>query len=465
MKQLIISLILIIGFSSCKTTPKHADIEAGWKNMEVILSNIKAPIFPNRVFSILDYGATSDGALCTKAFRDAIMACNEAGGGRVLVPQGDFISGAINLLSNVELHLVEGATIKFNTNTKDYLPLVKTRFEGCELYNYSPLIYAYQQENIAVTGKGILDGMASKENWWFWKKGNKDKSNSQREPNSNPRLLQLMMDGVPTEERIFGDGYFLRPSFVQPYECKNILIEGVTIKRPPMWMIHPVLSENITVRNVKLYSKGAPNGDGCDPEASRNILIEGCEFNNGDDCIAIKSGRNRQGYNVGIPSENIIIRNCKMLDGHGGVVIGSEASGGARNIYAYNCEMDSPNLDRALRLKSNKIRGGIIENIFLRDIKVGQVENAAIRINQNYHTKTSNAPINYTTYRNIFVERMTCNKADYAIQIMGLEVLPIENIKIIDCQFNNIKKESVFEFVNDLVLEDITINGDRIYNK
>ena len=462
MKKLITILSLIIGLSSCKTTPKHADIEAGWKNMEVILNNIKAPVFPNRIFNIVDFGAIADGSSCTEAFRQAIKACNEAGGGRVLVPKGDYHTGAIHLLSNVELHLVEGATIKFSTNPKDYLPVVRTRFEGCELFNYSPLIYAYQQENIAITGKGVLDGMASKENWWFWKHGNKDKSNSQKEPNSNPRLLKMMKDGVPTEERIFGEGYFLRPSFVQPYECKNILIEGITIKRPPMWMIHPVLSENITVRNVKLYSKGAPNGDGCDPEASKNILIEGCEFNNGDDCIAIKSGRNRQGYDVGIPSENIIIRNCKMLDGHGGVVIGSESSGGARNIYVYNCEMDSPNLDRALRLKSNKFRGGIIENIFLRDIKVGQVENAAIRINQNYHTKALNAPIKHTTYRNIFIERMTCNKADYAIQIMGLEAHPIENIKIIDCRFNNIKKENVLEFVNDLVLEGVTINGEAI---
>ena len=295
--------ILIIGLCSCKSTPKHSDIETGWKNMEVILSTIKAPVFPDRVFNILDFGATSNGALCTEAFKQAIVACNKVGGGLVLVPVGDFISGTIHLLSNVELHLVEGATIKFSTNTKDYLPVVRTRFEGSELYNYSPLIYAYQQENIAITGKGIIDGQASIENWWSWKDGDKDKLNSQDEPNSVSRLLKMMMDGVPIQDRVFGDGYFLRSSFVQPYECKNILIEGVTIKRPPMWMIHSVLSENITIRNVKLFSKGSPYGDGCDPEASKNILIQGCEFSTGDDCIAIKSGRNRQDYNLGIPSK------------------------------------------------------------------------------------------------------------------------------------------------------------------
>ena len=286
----------------------------------------------------------------------------------------------------------------------------------------------------------------------------KKADNLQNEPNSIPRLLDLMSRGIPTDQRVFGEGHYLRPSFIQPYLCKNILIEDVTIKRPPMWMLHPVLSENITIRRVKLFSPEAPNGDGCDPEACKDILIESCEFNTGDDCIAIKSGRNRQGYDVGIPTENVIIRHCKMLDGHGGVVMGSEISGGVRNVYAYDCEMSSPNLGRALRLKSNKYRGGIIENIYLRDIKVGEVNNAAIRINQNYFSKAAPGPIKYTTFRNIFVENMTCEKADYAIQIMGLEELPIENVKIINCRFNTIKKDNVLESVNGLILENVKIN-------
>jgi len=461
MRTLLFCLSLLVGLSSCTQQQKHEDIERGWEHMEIILQGINAPEFPDRVFTILDFGAL-DGDTCTDAIRLAIEACHQAGGGRVIVPKGEFISGAIHLLSNVELHLEEGATILFSTMPVDYLPIVRTRFEGCEMYNYSPLIYAYQQENIAITGDGILDGQASLENWWLWKHGNEDKTCSQKEPNSNPRLLEMMTNGVPVEERIFGDGYYLRPSFIQPFECKNILIEGITVVRPPMWMIHPVLSENITVRNVKLFSQDAPNGDGCDPEACKDILIEGCEFNNGDDCIAIKSGRNRQGYDLGRPTENVIIRNCKMLDGHGGVVVGSESSGGTRNIFAYDCVMSSPNLERALRLKSNKYRGGVIENIYLRDIEVGEVANAAVRINQNYSTKSTAGEIKYTTYRNIFVERMICNKADYAIQIMGLEELPIENIKLIDCEFNNIKKENVLEFVNDLVLENVSINGSQV---
>lgn len=461
----IIFFTLCFGISSCQTTSEHADIEAGWKNMEVILKRIQPPVFPDNIFNITDFGAKSDGSLCTEAFSLAIETCNKAGGGRVLVPSGTYLTGAIHLLSNVELHVSEGATILFSTNPQEFLPVVRTRYEGSELYNYSPLIYAYKQENIAVTGKGTLDGQAALSNWWGWVKGKaKKEENLQNDPNSIPRLLELMTAGVPTEERIFGEGSYLRPSFIQPYSCKNILIEGVILRRPPMWMLHPVLSENITIRDVKLFSPEAPNGDGCDPEACKDILIEGCEFNTGDDCIAIKSGRNRQGYDMGIPTENVIIRDCKMLDGHGGIVMGSETSGGVRNVYAYNCEMSSPNLGRALRLKSNKYRGGVIENIFLRDIKVGEVNNAAIRINQNYFSKAAPGEIRYTTYRNIFVENMTCEKADYAIQILGLEEHPIENIKIINCQFNNIAKDNVAEHVNGLVLQNVAINSEKINN-
>jgi len=464
MKNLLFIFIIFLSLTSCKTETKHPDIEAGWKALDGILARIQAPVFPDKQFVITDFGAKDDGTICTEAIRLAIETCNAAGGGRVVVPEGTYLTGAIHLLSNVELHIVEGATLLFSTNPKDYLPNVLTRFEGMELYNYSPLIYAYKQENIAVTGKGTLDGQASNENWWAWARTSREESEmkgvpSQKHPDNVPRLVEMMTNAIPVDQRIFGDGYFLRPSFFQPYLCKNILIEGVSIKRPPMWMLHPVLSENISVLNVKLYSPEAPNGDGCDPECCKDILIDGCVFNTGDDCIAIKSGRNRQGYDLGIPTENVVIRNCKMMDGHGGIVMGSETSGGVRNVYGYNCEMSSPNLDRAIRLKSNKYRGGVIENIFIRDITVGEVKNAAIRINQNYFSKAAPGEIHYTTYRNIFVENLTCQKADYAIQILGLEEHPVENVKIINCEFNNIKEENVLDFVNGLVIENISING------
>ena len=200
--------------------------------------------------------------------------------------------------------------------------------------NYSPLIYAYEEENIAVTGKGILDGQGSNENWWNWK-GNKNSGWTEGTPNQKDdrdKLFKLAENNVPPEERVFGDGHYLRPNFVQPYKCKNVLIEGVTFKNSPMWFIHPVLCENVSIKDVTVEGLG-PNNDGCDPESSKNVLIKNCYFNTGDDCIAIKSGRNNDGRRINVPSENIIIQNCHMKEGHGGVVIGSEISGGVKNVF------------------------------------------------------------------------------------------------------------------------------------
>ncbi len=464
MRQLVIILVTTF-FIGTGCVNENREITEGWKKMEQVLERITEPEFPDKDFLITDFGAVEGGELiCTDAFNEAIAACNSAGGGRVVVPEGKFLSGAIHLLDNVELHLEDGAIIAFSTNEADYLPVVVTRWEGMELYNYSSLIYAYEKSNIAVTGKGLLDGQASDENWWVktgsprhnWKEG----MPSANDPGSRDRLYALMMAGAPLEERVFGEGYCLRPNFIQFYNCKNILIEDVKLIRPPMWMLHPALSENITVRNVTLSSKGAPNGDGCDPEACKDVLIENCFFDTGDDCIAIKSGRNRQGYELGIPTENVIIRNCKMVDGHGGVVIGSELSGGVRNVFAYDCEMSSPNLERALRLKSNDHRGGIVENIYLRNITVGQVGQAAIRINQNYGSKEAGPGGRYTLFRNIYVEEMTCYKSPYAIQLLGNENLPIENVQIIDCVFENVEHENRVEWVNGFHLENVRINGE-----
>ena len=465
-KILTLTAILAL-LQACNGQRNKADIEREWEEAERILERIIPPEFPAKYFLITDYGAASDGSLCTEAFRTAIEACHAAGGGRVIVPADTFLTGAIHLLSNVNLHLKEGAVIRFSTKPEDYLPVVLTRSEGMELYNYSPLIYAFRQENIAITGKGVLDGQASQENWWTWRGreqfGWKEGMPSGHDPGSFPRLFEMSEKGVPVEERIFGEGAYLRPSFVQPYDCRNILIEGVTLINPPMWMLHPVLSENLTIRGVKLYSKGAPNGDGCDPECCRDVLIEECVFNTGDDCIAIKSGRNRQGYEPGIPSENIIIRKCTMKDGHGGITLGSELSGGIRNVFGYDCDMSSPNLVRALRLKSNRYRGGIVENIFFRDIRVGEVGSTAIHINQDYQEKSDiiYGPEKFTVFRDIFVEGLTCAQAEYAVQIIGMEEQPVENVQIIDCRFENVAQENVLRFVQGIIFENVLINYEK----
>ena len=214
-----------------------------------------------------------------------------------------------------------------------------TRWEGVELMNYSPFIYAYEAENIAITGPGTLDGQAGPDHWWDWRgtrpeRGRPDRR--RREPADRDAGR-----GVPVAERVFGEGHFLRPNFIQPYRSRNVLIEGVTIVNSPMWEIHPVLCQSVTVRGVTVNSHG-PNNDGCNPESCRDVLIERCTFDTGDDCIALKSGRNDDGRRVNVPVENVVIRDCSMKDGHGGVVIGSEISGGARNVFAERCRMDSP---------------------------------------------------------------------------------------------------------------------------
>ncbi|HKJ90539.1 MAG TPA: glycoside hydrolase family 28 protein, partial [Oceanipulchritudo sp.] len=343
-------------------------VEASWDEVPSILERIEAPTFPDRTFPITGFGAVADDQHSDgEAIRKAIAACHAAGGGTVLVAGGTFHSGAIHLRSNVNLHIAEDATIQFSTDAEDYLPLVRTRYEGSELMNISPLIYAFEEENIAITGKGTLDGGAEEDTWWGW---DWEKEKNRIGWESKFKLLDMNDKGIPVEERVFGIGSYLRPNFVQPFRCRNVLIEGVTIVRSPMWVLHPLECENVTVRDVTVSSHG-PNNDGCNPESSRFVLIEGCTFDTGDDCIAIKSGKNNDGRRLGLPSENIVIRNNRMKDGHGGVVLGSEVSGDIRNVFVENCLMDSPRLDRALRFKSNTVRGGVVENIYMRDVEVG----------------------------------------------------------------------------------------------
>lgn len=345
--RLIPFILIMFGLMiACRTTLISG---SGWEQVPEILKKIVPPEFPKRDFNITDYGALGDGEYdCTGAFSRAINACNQAGGGRVVVPSGKFLTGAIHLKSNVNLHVMSGATVLFSKESQKYLPVVYSRFEGVECMNYSPFIYAYEQKNLAITGEGTLDGQADSTAWWPWV-GDRIHGWKEGEPEhqgDRDQLMKMAEENIPVEKRIFGEGHFLRPNFVQFYKSENILIEGVTIIRSPMWEIHPVLCENVTVRKITVISHG-PNNDGCDPESCRNVLIKECFFDTGDDCIAIKSGRNGDGRRINIPSENIIIQDCRMKDGHGGVVIGSEMSGNCRNVFAENCVMDSPNLERA----------------------------------------------------------------------------------------------------------------------
>ncbi len=431
----------------------------GWDRVPGILSRIVAPTFPTRDFVVTSYGARGDSLTdCTDAFRSAIRACNAAGGGRVVVPAGRYMTGPIHLLSNVNFHVAERATIMFSRDPRAYLPAVFTRWEGMELMGYSPLIYAFEQENVAVTGSGTLDGMADERNWWPWK-GNREHGWTTGTPNQLPardQLMRTMEAGVPVAHRVFADGSYLRPQFIQPYRCRNVLIEDVRIVNSPMWEIHPVLCTNVTVRRVKIDTHG-PNNDGCNPESCRDVLIEESDFDTGDDCIAIKSGRNADGRRLRQPTEHVIIRNCRMKDGHGGVTVGSEISGDVRWVFAERCTMDSPNLDRALRLKTNAMRGGTLEHIYMRDVTIGQVADAVVHVDFHYEegAKGSFLPV----VRHVNVERVSSRKSRHALYLRAFDTAPIVDVRLTNCQFNSVERPSVVENVRGLSLDRVTVNG------
>ena len=420
-----------------------------WARLPEILARIVPPEFPARDFVVTKFGAKGDAKTDASAgFRKAIEACAKAGGGRVVVPAGTFVTGPIRLRSRVNLHLEKGAVVRFIPDPALYLPPVLTRWEGMELMGYSPLVYALDEESIAVTGEGTLDGGADAERWWPWK----GKGPESQKPDRD-RLFRMAEEGVPVEARVFGAGSRLRPPFVEPYRCRNVLIEGVTITNAPFWVIHPVLSRNVTVRNVKVVSHG-PNIDGCDPESSTDVLIEDSVFDTGDDCIALKSGRNADGRRLATPVERVVVRRCTMKAGHGGVTIGSEISGGARDVFVEKCEMSSPDLERGLRLKTNASRGGVIENVFLRDVTIGEVGNA-VDVDMYYEEGPNGSFL--PTVRNVRVERMTVAKAAYALYLRALDGAPIRGLSVKDSVFRQVEKGNRIEGTVDVALENVTI--------
>ena len=435
-----------------------AGMERGWERVPGILRRIRPPVFPARDFVITSYGAVGDGAAdCTDAFRKAIAACVRAGGGRVVVPEGRFLTGPIHLRSKVNLHVTRGAIVAFAADPQQYTPLVFTRWEGTELMGLSPLIYAFGQEDIAVTGEGVLDGQADESHWWPWKGRAGGQSN---QIPARTRLMQMAEQGVPVAQRVFGPEAMLRPQFVQPYRCKNVLIEGVTIQRSPMWELHPVLCRNVTVRNVTIETHG-PNNDGCDPESCRDVLIEGCSFDTGDDCIAIKSGRNADGRRLHTPSENLVIRDCRMKDGHGGVSLGSENSGGIRNVFIEKCRMDSPHLERALRLKTNAMRGGFLTGIYMRDVTVGQVAVAVLDIDFNYE-EGPRGPFRPDVH-DIELRAVTSGKSQYGVYLRGFRDDLIRDVRILGCTFENVAKPNVVENAADVKVENTSMNGQPLH--
>ncbi|MEH6659300.1 glycoside hydrolase family 28 protein [Leeuwenhoekiella marinoflava] len=464
----LLNCLLLLSIS-CKNNEKKAETSeppqtSVWSEADAIIEKIGTIEFPDSTFDIKDYGAVADGrTLNTEAFSKAIEACSLTGGGKVVVSSGKYLTGPIHLKSNVNLHLEKGAEILFTKDKSAYLPAVHTSYEGMEIMNYSPLIYAKGQKNIAVTGSGILNGQADKTNWWPWcgadRYGYQEGDPKQKDEHNLPTLFKMIEDGTPVEKRVFGEGNQLRPLFLQTLECENVLVQGVTFTNAPFWVIHPLKSKYVTVDGITVNSHG-PNNDGCDPEYSSYVHITNCKFNTGDDCIAIKSGRNGDGRRVNIPSENIVVENCDMKDGHGGVVMGSEISAGVRNVFVRNCTMNSPNLDRAIRIKTNTLRGGFVENVYVKDIEVGQVKEAVLKINTYYGIYGVQEGEFIPSISNINLENITVEKGGkYGLLIKGREERPVSGITLKNVTIKGAETPLLVENCKPINYINTSING------
>jgi polygalacturonase len=363
----------------------------------------------------------------------------------VLVPAGKYLAGAIHLRSGVNLHLAKDAEIIFSDKLEDYLPVVLVRVGGIELYNYSPLIYARNCMNVAVTGPGKLNGNAKK--WWAWKSS------------ETKKVFEMGANQVPVEQRIFGKPEFaIRPSFLCLVSCTNVLLEDFTIGSGPNWTIHPIYCQNLTVRRVNVATDG-PNNDGIDPDSCRDVLIEHCTFDTGDDCVVLKSGYNEDGWRVGQPTENVIMRYCSTKRGHGGLVIGSEMSGDVRNVFLHDCQFDGT--DHAIRIKSKRGRGGVVEKVYARNLKVKNMKRDVAILNMDYSSDRNQAANEKPpVFRDMQFEDITADGAPVAIVISGLEDSAIENIRFKNWRITSLTgvtanwgKELLFDNVN--IIRDV----------
>lgn len=411
-----------------------------------ILKQIIPPKISENTMLLTDFGAKGDSISDSKpAFDKALQACKEQNGGRIIVSSGIYvINGPIHLVDNTTIELEKGAKLVFGTNPADYLPVVPTSWEGTFLYNYSPLIYAYQVKNVAIIGEGTIDGNG-KEGFSKWYDLQKPSQQLSR---------QMNHEDVPVQKRVFGEGHYLRPHLIQFFECQNILIEGVTIANSPFWSVHFLKSENITARKVKFDTHNR-NNDGFDPEYSKNVLIEDIDFDNADDNVAIKAGRDHEGRKTAITSENIIIRNCRFKGLHG-VVIGSEMSAGVQNVFVENCTYGGY-CKRGIYLKSNPDRGGFIRDIYINDVEFGEVEDGVF-ITSYYHGEGKG---HETDIRDIFIENMKFKKATHA----GLVIQGYPTKKVTNVHFSNVSIDSCSTAISFTNAEQIEFNNVIIGNE
>ncbi|MBK1814950.1 glycoside hydrolase family 28 protein [Luteolibacter yonseiensis] len=429
-----LSLVLILSpLHAEPVTIRHEEISV---KAAFPMPVIKVPVFPKKDFVVTEYGAKESGD-CSSSIEQAIAACHEAGGGRVVIPEGKWLTGKVHFRSNVNLHLEKGATLLFSDDPADYLPAVQSSWEGFECFNYSPLIYAFDCENVAITGGGKIE--AEMGTWKEW---------SGRPPahmEALKKLYTMASTNVPVIERQMAVGEnHLRPQFIQFNRCRNVLIEDITIRNSPFWTIHLLLCDSVVVRGLDIHAHGH-NNDGIDPEMTRNLLVENCRFDQGDDAIAIKSGSNQDGWRLGVPTENIVIRGCTVIEGHQLVAIGSELSAGIRNVHVRDCRFVNEKYQpmNLLFIKTNHRRGGFVENIHMENIEAGRVRQSVLGIETDVLYQWKNLVPTYE-------ERIT--------KISGIHV---SNIKVAETGIPFRIEGDKREPVTDVTLDGISIGRAR----
>lgn len=402
--------------------------------------------FPARVCNIVNYGAIGDGKTKnTQAFANAISDCAQQGGGKVEVPPGTWLTGPIHLESNINLDIQKGAQINFSIDFKDYLPVVFSRFEGIEYYNFSPPIYAKNAHNIAITGKGSLNGEG--QNWWNLSILNYIK-----------KLYEMGEANVPVNQRIFGTTEAgLRPAFVEFVNCQRVLIKNITLVNGPMWTVHPLYSQNIVVKNINIQTQKGPSTDGVVIDSSQNVLVENTTFSTGDDAITIKSGRDNDGRRVGIPSKNIVLQNCTIDNAHGAIAIGSEMSGDVENVLAQNFTVRQAQY--GFRIKSNAERGGIAQNIWIKNLKIDALSVATIKLNTHYERRSTQYKNYPPSFRNIHIDGVTCQATKDSISLIGLkDDSAMKNIDLKNINILYARNGLQMDYVNNTNLSNINIS-------
>lgn len=468
-KKLTLSLAAVALFALAGWSQSTGDTNL-YEGIEFAMPRVQEPVIPKNSVSIIDFGAKSGGQnLCTQAFSDAINALSKKGGGRVVIPRGTWLTGPITLKSNIELHTEAGALVVFSTN-KDLYPLVDANFEGFNTVRCTSPINGRNLENIAITGKGIFDG--SGEAWRAVKKEKLTESQWKKLVASGGIVSENGKTWYPSQQFREGEKLaemnvprslktkaefeqirdFLRPVMVSLMWCKKVLIDGPVFQNSPAWCLHPFMCEDFTLRNTTVRNPWfSQNGDGIDIESCKNSVIHDCSFDVGDDGICIKSGKDKEGRDRKQPNENLIIKNCVVFHGHGGVTVGSEMSSGVKNLHVSNCTFIGT--DVGLRFKSNRGRGGVVENIFISDVEMMNIPTQAISFNLYYSGRSASEdldagqssdlpkllPVTEETpqFRNISIKNVNCKGAMLGIQLQGLPEMNLENITL-----ENIKMEA-----------------------